>query len=47
MLHDIPSWHPRTNDTKGEQRLRNLNDGQYIWMGKVLAPLNFVVKDLA
>jgi len=32
VLADVPIWHPRTHDAKWKQSLRNLDDGEHVWM---------------
>ena len=46
VLHDIAIWHPWAHDAKRKQCLRNLNDGEYVWVGKILAPPDFIAKGL-
>jgi len=46
VLHDIAIWHPWAHDAEWKQCLRNLNDGEYVRVGKILAPLDFLAKDL-
>jgi len=41
VLHDIAIWHPWAHDAEWKQFLRNLGDGEYVWMGKTLALLGF------
>jgi hypothetical protein len=37
VLCDIPIWHPRTHDAERRQRLRNVDDMEYVGMGNGLA----------
>jgi len=46
VLHNIPIWHPWAYDGERTQRLRDLNDGEYVRMGKVLGPLDFTAMGL-
>jgi len=46
VLHDIAIWHPWAHDAEWKQCLRNLHDGEYVWVGKILAPLEFIAKGL-
>jgi len=46
VLHDIAIWHPWAHDAEWKQCLRNLDDGEYVWVGKTFAPLDFIAKGL-
>jgi hypothetical protein len=46
VLDDVPVWHPRTYDTKWEQCLRNLNNGEYVRMGSGPALVDFMKEGL-
>lgn len=47
VLHNVPTWHPWTHDAKWKFRLRNLDNGEQISMGKILAPFDITAVDLA
>ena len=32
VLDDVPFWHPRAHDEKWKPPLRNLDDGEHVWM---------------
>jgi len=39
VLVDVPAQHPRGHDEKRKQRLRNLDDREYVGMGNAPAPI--------
>jgi hypothetical protein len=46
VLDDVPVWHPRAHDTEWKQCLRNLDDGEYVWVEDGLGPINSTTKGL-
>ena len=46
VLGDVPIRHPRTQDAIRKQRLRNLNDWEYVRMGNVLGLADLTTKGL-
>jgi hypothetical protein len=46
MLGNVPTWHPRTHDVKRKRRLRNIDDGEYVRMGKILALVDITTEGL-
>ena len=46
VLGDVPIQHPRTQDAIRKQRLRNLNNWEYVRMGNVLGLADLTTKGL-
>ena len=46
VLGDVPIWHPWIHHTKRKRLLRNVDDGEHVWMGNKHAPTDVTTEDL-
>jgi hypothetical protein len=43
---DVPIWHPWTHHAKQKRLLRNVDDGEHVWMGNKHAPIDITAEGL-